>query len=133
MELAIVVGADFENPTVGDLLLVNGTLVFTSDLGLEVAQRLLTRLNFFKGEWFFDRRQGVPYYQQLLVKGVDSAVVRSVFTQVITGTKGVANLTNLTIGEPDANRESQIVFACLLTNGQRFKSTDYGAFIVRVP
>ena len=133
MELSIVLAPDFDNPTVGDLLLVKGTLVFTKDLRYEVAQRLLTRLSFFKGEWFYDRRQGMPYYQQLLVKAPDSNAVRSIFSQAITGTKGVSSLLSLDIGEPDANREVEIRFVCRLTNGEVFKSTDFQAFIVRVP
>lgn len=107
--------------------------MWLDDLPAEVAQRLTVRLNFFKGEWFLDRRQGIPYYQELLIKEPESRVVRGVFSSVISGTPGIASLDSLTIGEPDADRLVDITFTATLTNGQRFRSSAYGPFVVRVP
>lgn len=133
MELAIARSVDAENPTVGDLRLSGGTLVWTTDLATEVAQRLTVRFNFFKGEWFLDRRQGTPWYQEVFVKDPDPAVLRAIFSSVILGTAGVATLERLTLGEPDADRELSLSFEARLTDGSRFLSSAFGPFLVRVP
>lgn len=134
MELAITLTEDGENPVVGDLRLSAGRLVWTSDLALEVAQRIAVRLQFFKGEWWLDRRQGLPWYEQVLVKSPDLPVVRGIFSKVITETPGLATLESLILGEPDADRLGELAFSGRLTNGQRFTSAVFGRpYLVRVP
>ena len=61
------IGAD--NPTEHDLYLEGGDLQ-TIDDSEATAQGIKTRLLFFKGESFEDQREGVPYYQELLRKGL---------------------------------------------------------------
>ena len=133
VELACVIAVDAENPTEGDLRLSGGNLVWLTDLSAEVAQRLTVRLNFFKGEWWYDQNQGTPYYQQILVKDPDISVLRAVFSRIVLDTPGVATITRLDVAEPDANREVAVTFEARLTDGTRFRSQDFPPFIVRVP
>jgi hypothetical protein len=60
-----------------------------------IAQRLRTRLRFFKGEWFLDKRQGMPYYEQVLVKNPDLTLVRSLFRRAILETPGVLAISRM--------------------------------------
>lgn len=121
---------DAENPDVGDLRLSAGDVVWETDLGQEVAQRLLTRLNFWRGEWFLNTSAGTPYVQAILgIKAVPHSVVRAVFSSVVLGTPGVASLDRLefTIG---TDRRLVLDFVARLTNGQVFRSSDFGPFVV---
>lgn len=133
MELAIARTVDGENPIVGDLMLSSGDLVWLDDFALETAQRLTVKFSFFKGEWFLDRRQGTPYYQELLVKEPDRNTARGVFRRIILSDPGVAEVISLTLSEPDAERQAEVVFSARLKNGVTLRSTDHGPFIVRVP
>lgn len=133
MELAIALKIDGENPTVGDLQLSGGDLVWLDDFALETAQRLTVKFNFFRGEWFLDRRQGTPWYQELLVKEPDRNVARGVFRQIILSDPGVAEIISLTLSEPDSDRQAEVVFSARLKNGAVLRSTDHGPFLVRVP
>jgi hypothetical protein len=133
VELAIALTVDGENPIIGDLSLSGGDLVWLDDFALETAQRLTIKFNFFKGEWFLDRRQGTPYYQELLVKEPDRNTARGVFRRIIGSDPGVAEVISLTLSEPDAERQAEVVFSARLKNGATLRSTDHGPFLVRVP
>lgn len=56
------------------------------------AQRLRIRLMFFKGEWFLDQRQGMPYFEAILVKNPDITLVQSLFRRTILSTPGALSI-----------------------------------------
>lgn len=58
----------------------------------EIVQKLVTRLQFFLGEWFLDARQGIPYFEDVLVKNPDLVVIQGIFREAILETPGVAAL-----------------------------------------
>lgn len=129
MELALALEVDAENTDVGDLLLRNGQLVFTSELADEVAQRLLVRLNFWRGEWFLNLLAGTPYLEAVIGKGIPDRVIRGVFSAVVLGCAGVAALDSLTIGY-ETPRRLVLRFVARLEDGTTFRSTEYGPFVV---
>lgn len=130
MERALVLFPDAENPTRGDLRLVNGQSVFCTSLLEEVAQRLLVRFNFWKTEWFRNTRLGLPWLDILGVKDVLSQVIHSVFSQVILGTEGVAGLDRLTFSL--TGRELDLQFTARLEDGTTFVSSKYGPYVVTI-
>jgi len=75
-----------------------------------IAQNLRIRLQFFLGEWFLDRRLGVPYYQQILVKNPGTNLVRSVFRKAITTTPGVISLDALETDYEGTTRTLTVAF-----------------------
>lgn len=77
----------------GDLDVVNNNLILTT--GQEaIKQDLQTRLKTFLSEWFLDISEGVPYYQEILVKQPSFTVVSDVLKTIILETPGVLELTN---------------------------------------
>ena len=131
MELALCLTTDADNPVQGDLLLTNGDLVFTSDLGQEVAQRLRVRFNFWRKEWFLNLNAGTPYLEAVFEKGVPDNTIRAVFTQIILGTKGVSAVDSLDFVF-DSERLMILTFVCRLEDGTRFSSNTYGPFVVSI-
>lgn len=130
MQLAVTIKATATNPNIGDLMLGDdGDEVVLDDLAAEVSQLLFVRLQFFRGEWFLDAEEGVPYFERILVKGVNDRVIRSIFSNIIEGTPGVHQLRSFqyTVGR---DRKMSIQFVCSLDNGQVFRSSDYAQFIV---
>ncbi len=76
-----------------DFALFEGDLVLCRD-ARAVAQHVENRFRFFLGEWFLDLREGVPYFQIVLVKGPNIPVIRQLFMKVITTTPGMADVVN---------------------------------------
>ncbi|GAB5541384.1 MAG: hypothetical protein SangKO_075760 [Sandaracinaceae bacterium] len=73
---------DATNPVVGDLHVSGGEVVIVSGVDATV-QEIETRLRWWRGEWSFDRSQGVPYLGEILRKGVDLATVRALLEREI--------------------------------------------------
>lgn len=97
------------DPTTGDLALSGGDLVLVS--GVEaIAQDLRFRLRFFAGEWFADIDQGLPYFDQVLVKNPNVDQVRGIFRDCILGTDGVKNLLDLSLAFDSALRTLTLTF-----------------------
>ncbi len=76
-----------------DFALFEGNLVLCRDARV-ITQRVENRFRFFLGEWFLDLREGVPYFQEILVKGPNVKVIRQIFLKVITTTPGMADVAN---------------------------------------
>jgi|SRR3990172_2625271 len=86
MDLALDSSGDlaFED---GDLVLLDGTEA--------IAQHLAIRFRFFLGEWFLDQRIGMPFYQKILVKNPNLALVRSLFNRAALDTPGILSVEKL--------------------------------------
>lgn len=80
-----------------------------------IAQHLLVRLRFFKGEYFLDQRLGVPYYQSILVKNPRLVVVRSIFREVILETPGVLELLRFDLDFDTTTRTLSTDFSVRVT------------------
>lgn len=131
MELAVTTTVSVTNPDVGDLFLSEtGDAVLLTELAQEVAQRLTVRLNFFRGEWFLDTREGTPYYETILVKSPSDRIIRSVFGQVIRGTQGVASLEKFSYRIDSRARTLSLTFQARLNDGSTLRSTDFQPFTV---
>lgn len=104
-----------------DLLVLGGDLVLTSDADPDgtnnILQDILQRLCFFLAEWFLDNTQGLPYFQQILVKNPDQSKVDSIFVNAIMGTPGVTQLSSYSFTVNRATRVLSISFSCITTSG----------------
>ncbi len=130
MEVKIVRTTDVGNTNIGDLYLnAQGDVVLETSLAEEVAQRLFVRLNFWQAEWFLNLDEGTPYYQHILGKA-SNRMINSVFSQVVRGTEGVAELISLTFSV--TNRQLRLIFKARLTDGTIFNSADFLPFVVSV-
>lgn len=101
-----------------DLLLTEDTHdldVRAYDLGFAegtqlVVQRIKQRLWFFLGEWFLNIREGVPYYQQILVKRPQLPTVESIFKRTILQTPGVVQLMQFSLEYENDIRRLRVDF-----------------------
>lgn len=144
-DLELVTQIDAENPVLGDLKLTNGQLtlvgghvfapteVSPEDFQKAVAQHLLIRLRFFLGEWFLDTEEGIPYFQQILEKGVDLEAVNSIYRRVILSTPGIESINFLTLDLDGATRVLTPSFECRLNNGLKLQSSDFGRLLAVEP
>lgn len=128
--LKLTTVATAENPIVGDLYLdpATGSYVVigdTADTFAEaVAQGIRNRILFFKGEWFLDTREGVPWIQRILGHSPDLGAVRSILRNVIEGTEGVAGVTSIDLELDHSNRKLAVAFVADLEDGTTLDSSD---------
>ncbi len=54
-----------------------------------VAQQIKITLGFWRGEWFLDTSQGVPYLERILVKNPNLSHIRQIIQQQISSVDGV--------------------------------------------
>lgn len=89
MDLAL--DLDPNSPNYGDLLVVDGDLVLVTGAE-EIRQNIVQRLRVFLGEWFLDINDGIPFFQQILVKNPDQGKIDDLLINRVTGTPGVVQL-----------------------------------------
>ncbi len=81
----------------------------------QVRQAIFCRLRFFRGEWFADLREGVPYYQSILVASPNLEIIRGIFRKVILGTPNVLGLASLDLSREE--RTLVVSFVAKSTEG----------------
>lgn len=132
MLLKLVETVTAENPIAGDLELSGGDLVWTTDLHIQVVQRLRSRLEFFKGEWYLDAEEGTPYHQVILAnKGVTDQALSAIFSTIIRECPGVSTLDEISVTRNHATRQADVAFKARLEDGYLLDSRTVPPFRVR--
>jgi len=129
MDVKVTTQIDASNPIIGDLYLDHGTIRTTNTLSESVVQDLMIALRFFKGEWFLDPDQGLPYFQSILGQKTPIAIVSQIFRRVISGRPGIKSIDSFAVRRVDA-RSLRLDFACTLANGVALLSSDYAPFLL---
>jgi hypothetical protein len=115
----------------GDIDLSQG-LRFTPDLKTYVAQRLDENMSFFLGEWFLDKRKGLPYFEAIIGRKPDRPLLDSLYRQAARLTTGVASVASMVIDFDRRARRASVKFAIRLKDGTQITEAEIGqAFIVK--
>ena len=103
--------------------------IFTRNYGLartsgndQVAQRISTRLKLLLGEWFLDTGAGVPWFDQILIKNPNRAIVQGVLKRAILQTPKVNDLIRFDISEDSVNRKIVVNFTVTTNDGSTVES-----------
>ena len=91
----------------GDWDLSSGDAIVITET-YSIRQNLDIRMQFFQGEWFLDRRLGVPWFQTILVKGTGLPLVNSILKRTILETPGVLELVSYNSTYNGANRSLSV-------------------------
>ena len=100
----------------GDLLLVKGTTAVREGAAY-ATQRITVDLNVFLGEWFLDKRLGLPYFRDLLIHSPNSDTVRTVFREGIMQTQDIVAVPLLNVVLDTTNRVAYVDFASTYADG----------------
>lgn len=76
----------------------------------EIEQNLSQKLRFFYAEWFLDKRLGIPYFEQILIKRWDPVVVDAIFKNEILITPGILELLSFLIDFEPSTRIMALSF-----------------------
>lgn len=93
-----------------------------SDLSPDsIAQSIKTRLLFFRGEDFLDSRAGMPYYQEILRKNPNRAVVLALFRRRILSVLGVVSVRRLDFSLDPVTREALVSWSVVIADGSEIQ------------
>ena len=88
--------ADFALNADGDLDVVAGRIRKLTGTDA-VQQRLKTRLQLFKGDWFRNLLSGIPYHEQIFPKRARPTVRREVFRRAIATMRGISGVPQIAL------------------------------------
>ena len=114
-DLALVVRVDAQNPIEHDLRLVDGSLVLVEGLDA-IRQDLVVSLRWFYGEWFLDRRAGLPWFEQILGHKNAITIVERILRRAILQRPGITAIDTLT-SSINADRDLTISFKARTVEG----------------
>lgn len=97
------------------------------------AQEAETRFLFFQGESFTDTREGVPWFQEILAKGVDDARVRAIVRRVLLSLPTVIDVPVVEITRDPQTRHATIRWEARDRTGATIRSEDYGPLVIPGP
>ncbi len=93
---------DFKSTTNGDFAIENNDFPLVD--GIDLVKQLVTNgLRLFLGEAFSDVTAGVPYFQEILKKGVEINTVSSILKNDLLQKKGVLSLKSFDLDFDERN------------------------------
>jgi hypothetical protein len=121
------------DPATGDLLLDEaGDAVIVTGRAA-IAQHIRVRFQHFLGEWHLDRREGVPWFEQILVANPDLTIINELFRRTVRSTPGIASVRSLSLDFDRATRTLVVRdFEAVTTNGEGITADDFAVPFVLV-
>lgn len=116
---------------IGDLALENGDVVIIDGRD-QIRQAIFCNFRFFLAEWFLDLREGVPYFQEILVKSPNLETVSSAFREALRKTPGVTEINLFELELDTANRRLLFRFEVSTDDGLIRVTPADSAFIVNL-
>lgn len=82
------------DPITHDLVIENFSYAFLKNDMEDLNQRLKVKLLTNRGEWFFDRTYGIPYFDEVFVKGVKKDQLDDIFKIAISQERNVDSIVS---------------------------------------
>lgn len=82
-------------------------------LGDSVAQKIAVRLKWFEGEWRWDREEGLPYREALLVKDPDTDYFESAAREKIFEVEEVTEVREVSLSFDKRTRRADLRFVAV--------------------
>ena len=99
-------------------IFLNGNRISVNQDAEQVAQKVKTKLLFYRGEWFLDITIGVPYFQQVFVKPALIGTIESLIKSQIINTEGVNKLTSFSSNFDRNDRKFSVSFTAETVYGE---------------
>lgn len=83
-----------------------------------VAQQIKITLGFWKGEWFLNTQQGVPYLERILVKNPNASHIRQVLQEQIASVDGVTRASVDSVLVDQQSRTAEVIYSAETDRGK---------------
>jgi hypothetical protein len=135
----LVTETNAENPNLHDIELLNGQVVFVgmnvndeTDQRAMLRQRVDTKIRLFKGEWYLNQNEGMPWHQKILTKGVTIGYIKRVFRRALFSIPGVAFVEIDSVSIDKTERTGSISFTVRSDKGIAVSVDDFAIpFVVK--
>lgn len=111
----------------GDWDVSSGDLRKTPDTSTLVVQGLSQNLQFWRGEWYLNILEGVPYFEAVIGQKFDRSLQTSIFRQACAKTLGVASVDALVLAFDGPTRALSVRGKCRATDGE---TVDFGPLVI---
>tara|TARA_R110000868_G_scaffold69705_1_gene204886 strand:- start:376 stop:759 length:384 start_codon:yes stop_codon:yes gene_type:complete len=118
------------DPLTHDLSLDAGGRIETIDGDEATAQEIRTRLLFFRSESFTDQTEGIPWYQEILVKGGDLGRVRAIIRACIASVPAIVDVPLVNVEVDRTTRTGTITWEARTNTGTRITSADFPPLVI---
>lgn len=115
---------DIQVDNSGELVFANGDLVLLDGTDA-IAQNLRIALRMFKGEWFLNVDEGVPYIQNIFIKAPRISVITVLLRKAILSVAGVEEIKTFDVQVDAAARSLSVTFDARLADGGTLTFTDF--------
>lgn len=99
-----------------DLVLVDNDFVEIQGRDA-IRQHLACRFGIFLGEFIYDTAAGVPWYQDILIKNPQFAIVSADLKRTVLDTPGITDLLSFDFSFDNGRRMATLDFKAQSTNG----------------
>lgn len=107
---------DFLNDPSDDLVVTGGDLVLVGELPA-IVQDIRAALQSFRGDWFLDLDDGLPYFDTILVKSPQLDLVRAAFRDCLAAVPGVVSVLDLQLDFNPAARTLAVTWVVQASTG----------------
>lgn len=83
-----------------------------------VAQQIKITLGFWKGEWFLNTQQGVPYLERIIVKNPNASHIRQVLQEQIASVDGVTRASVDSVLVDQQSRTAEVIYSAETDRGK---------------
>jgi hypothetical protein len=105
------------DPLTRDLVLTRGDLTLVSGVPA-IRQAVEFAMRSFRGEWFLDTSAGVPYFQQVLVKGANINALKATFSAAVLAVPGIASVPTMALAYNGTTRTLRIEWSATTDTGE---------------
>lgn len=120
----------FAQTSDGDLLIENGRLVLVRGAAEVAVIKLRNKFRFVEGEYFLDRRQGVPYRRSIFGKGRNLNIVKQLLWSVILSVEEIDKVLDLSVSHDRRARKLSFSFRAKASDGRIVSGGSGQPFIV---
>ena len=82
-------------------------------LGNSVAQKIRIKLLWFEGEWKWNKEEGMPYRESLLIKNPDTYIIEGIIRQKIFEVDEVTEVKDVSVTYDARTRKAVIKYTAL--------------------
>jgi hypothetical protein len=82
-----------------------------------IRQALQIKLRWLKGEWVYNTSYGTPYFEDILVKNPDRAIIEKAIRDQILSVDGIIGINSISLSWDHATRVMNCKFSVKTTEG----------------
>lgn len=117
------------DPNTWDITFPAGLLRFTADNVEAAVQSARLKFQFWRGEWFLDTTQGVPYIEQVFVKPTNIPQLEALCRRILRSVPEIDAVPTVVLTHDRETRALTVDWE-VIVGGRVVTSADYGPFVL---